>query len=326
MIVRESDNYLRRMVRCTIAALAVHVLLIVLFGAVGALNLVEALGPAEASNDPLVLNLQPPDRARNFVDTAVPADQAPTPDTDLISDKASKASDLQDSAGERLAPRMDRISDIDDLAGPQTPRPPAPPQPPAQPSEQSESSREADQESRDEVIEPSELDALTAMAQAEEKAPPMADETPEQVAERVQMAQAQPESMPPSPPQPHLGAPKARPDGGAPGKGFVGFEALEHELGPYLKQVRERVERNWRAALEMRFSGAARTKAVLDCAISPEGKLVRVKIVEPGDSPTYAVLCRQAIEKAAPFPPFPFDVPAIYRTRNLEIRWTFSFL
>jgi hypothetical protein len=127
-------------------------------------------------------------------------------------------------------------------------------------------------------------------------------------------------------PQPHLGVSKARPGGAAEGKGFIGFEALEHELGPYLKEVRDRVERNWRAALEMRFSGASRTQAVLDCAISPQGKLVRVKIVEPGDSPTFAVLCKQAIEKAAPFSPFPFDVPAIYRSQNLEIRWTFSYL
>jgi hypothetical protein len=41
---------------------------------------------------------------------------------------------------------------------------------------------------------------------------------------------------------------------------------------------------------------------------------------------TYAPLCREAIEKAAPFSAFPFKVPEIYRDENLEIRWTFSFL
>ena len=49
-------------------------------------------------------------------------------------------------------------------------------------------------------------------------------------------------------------------------------------------------------------------------------------MVEPGSSLTYAVLCRQAVEMAAPFGPFPFDVPEIYRNHNLEITWKFSYL
>lgn len=323
---REPDNYARRMARAGVAAALIHAAVIAFFGAMGALTPAAAIGPANR-DEPLVLNLQP-DReyARNFVDTAVPADEEVRPDTDLISDKASKASDVEDSEGERPAPRLDRIADVDDLAGSATPAPSAPRRPPspeAAPVEpQPEPQEPADSEEVPEETE--ELEALTTLARAEHDMPPLANETAEQA--REQVARAQPETAPAAPPQPHLGVLKSRPDGGAEGKGFVGFEALEHELGPYLKQIRDRVERNWRTALEMRFSGSAKTKAVIECAISPQGKLVQVKIVESGDSPTFALLCKQSIEKAAPFPPFPFDVPAIYRTQNLEIRWTFSFL
>ncbi len=324
----EPDNYRKRMVRATIAAALIHVALLALFGVMGTLAMVDAIGPSARSDEPLVLNLQPePDRARNFVDTAVPADAEVRPETDLISDKASKASDLTDSEGERLAPRLDRISDIDDLAGPMMSPPSAPPQPPApeapatEPSPETEKPRESE-----ERADPEEFQALTALARADETMPPLGGAPAEESRQQMAQAQPQPETAPTAPPQPHLGMSKSRPDGGAEAKGFVGFEALEHELGPYLKEVRNRVERNWRAALEMRFSGASRTQAVLDCAISPQGKLVRVKIVKSGDSPTFALLCKQAIEKSAPFPPFPFDVPAIYRTQNLEIRWTFSYL
>jgi hypothetical protein len=108
--------------------------------------------------------------------------------------------------------------------------------------------------------------------------------------------------------------------------GFLSFEAMESEFAPYLRDVRNRVERRWKALIQLRYSGSSTTKAVLDCAIDSKGRLVHVTVVEPGDSASYAGLCKEAIERAGPFPPFPFEVPAVYRNKNLEIRWTFSFL
>jgi hypothetical protein len=140
--------------------------------------------------------------------------------------------------------------------------------------------------------------------------------------EKLQLAKAEPPSIP----EPVTGPSRGRVDGGVKNLGFLGFEAMKHELAPYLKEVRSRVEKRWTTALELHYTGTSPTKAVLDCAISPEGKLVYVHIVEPGHSPTYAPLCREAIEKAAPFSPFPFSVPPVYKSKNLEIRWTFSFL
>ncbi len=91
-------------------------------------------------------------------------------------------------------------------------------------------------------------------------------------------------------------------------------------------KVRNRVEREWRAALQLRYSGVSRTYAIIECSIRPDGTLEYAKIIEPGSSLTYAVLCRQAIEQAGPFGPFPFDVPEIYRSENLRITWKFSYM
>ncbi|MGI6461354.1 MAG: TonB C-terminal domain-containing protein [Candidatus Hydrogenedentales bacterium] len=328
MHTRESDNYGQRMLRSSAAAVVIHMVLIVLFSAVGAMTAVDAIGPHIAREEPLVLNLEPdPQSFRHFVDTAVPATSPVDPDTDLISDRASKASGLHDSEGERPGPRLQQSAEVDDLAGSATPAPVVAPAPPAAQPEAAEEPAQPDTPATtpESPAQP-QAEALTALARVGELRPSVPAEAPEPAPQQMAQAEPQPTSEPTAMPQPHLGVSKARPGAAAPGKGFLGFEALEHELGPYLKEVRDRVERNWRTALEMRFSGVSRTQAILDCAISPQGKLVRVKVVEPGDSPTFAVLCKQAIEKAAPFSPFPFDVPAIYRSQNLEIRWTFSYL
>ncbi len=181
------------------------------------------------------------------------------------------------------------------------------------------------------------VDAKAEMAQA--KAPPQ--EKPKQEepksetkpAERFQVAAAQPqEAQPPTPPQQRqvqtqeLRASKGREGGGATNSGFTSFEANKHELGAYMLKVRNAVEREWRTALHLRYSGVSRTDATIKCSIRPDGTIEFVEIVDAGSSLTYAVLCREAIEKAGPFEPFPFDVPEIYRNENLEINWKFSYM
>lgn len=156
------------------------------------------------------------------------------------------------------------------------------------------------------------------------------------MAERAAAAQTSPSApavpeVLPTPQQPPVPidrqAPSQTPvEGEAQNYGFLGFEAMRHELAPYMKIVRAAVEKEWKIAIQMKYSGSEPTRAVLDCAISPDGKLVYANIVDPGKSVSHAVLCQKAIEKAGPFPPFPFDVPAMYRNENLQIRWTFSFL
>jgi hypothetical protein len=135
------------------------------------------------------------------------------------------------------------------------------------------------------------------------------------------MAKAEPQVPPPA-----HGQFSGSVEGGIKGKGFLGFEAMQDEVAPYLLEVRRRVERHWRAAMALRFGGTTPTRAEVDCAITPEGTLEFVRIAEPGKAIGFAPLCKESIEKAAPFPPFPFKVPDIYRNKNIEIRWTFQFM
>jgi len=217
---------------------------------------------------------------------------------------------------------------------------PAPPEPaqaeesgvepmaPADPSAiqltQSEETAEAD--------DPPEPEPIEEREKAQEPAEPQAPAEEAPPPERFEVAQAPSadpsEATRPSQPVPtqELRSTRGRDGGGALQSGFTSFEANKHELGEYMLTVRDAVEREWRAALQTRYRGASRTFAMIECSIRPDGSLEYARIVEPGDSLPYAILCREAIEKAAPFGPFPFDVPKIYRDENLQIRWKFSFM
>ena len=151
-----------------------------------------------------------------------------------------------------------------------TAAPAAPPQPPSEavldePQPETQEPAKSGETSGDQE----QLEALTTLARVDETMPSFDKAPPEQAPEQMAQAQPQPEIVPAAPPQPHVGISKSRPDGAAEGKGFVGFVAMEHELGPYLKEVRDRVERNWRAALEMRFSGVARTSGSWNAPSTP---------------------------------------------------------
>ena len=165
-------------------------------------------------------------------------------------------------------------------------------------------------------LEPNEPTKVDARPQEE----PKPAETPERF--KVAAATPQPAKMPVQ----ELKTSRGREEGGALKSGFTSFEANRHELGEYMLHVRSLVEREWRAALRIRYTGVSRTEAIIECSIRPDGTLEYARVVDAGVSLTYAVLCRQAIEQAAPFGPFPFDVPEIYRKDNLEITWRFSYM
>lgn len=76
----------------------------------------------------------------------------------------------------------------------------------------------------------------------------------------------------------------------------------------------------------MRYTGAGPAEAVIKFSISPKGEVVYATILDRGVSITYAAMCKGAIEKAGPFPAFPFDLPAEYRSRNLELEIRFRYM
>jgi outer membrane biosynthesis protein TonB len=279
--------------------------------------------------------------------------QGPVAETDLISSRDSQAQDNSDADGDPSKPAVDELDDFDQM-----------PVPPSRPSEASESAEASAPAEKTEVAQEKTAPESETAPQPKPSAPPppalaapapngtklaaavipkpdpkqpaekpgeakLEELTPkepekEPVPERFQVAQA----TPPAPKMPvqELKSSRGREEGGASNSGFTSFEANRHELGEYMLRVRSLVEREWRSALRIRYTGVSRTEAVIECSIRPDGSLEYARVLDPGVSLTYAVLCRQAIEQAAPFGPFPFDVPEIYRKDNLEITWKFSYL
>jgi hypothetical protein len=270
------------------------------------------LAPAIGDRDnPLILSLRNPERPRYLVENGAPPKTEARPDTDLIAEKNSQAQDMSDATrdAERNAPRVERVDDAEDL-GQATPPPPDP-------------APRSDPLIRPAESDPAPQNAGHAPGRENEPARPETGSGPgTPQLEPFQVARAEPPQPVPGDSKPSRG----RLEGGVTNKGFLSFEAMESEIAPYLREVRARVERKWKAKMHLSYSGTSSTRAVLDCAIASDGKLAYVNVIEAGDSATYAGLCKRAIEEAGPFPPFPFKVPDVYRNQHLQIRWTFSFL
>lgn len=272
-----------------------------------------------APEPPVVLNLQREESVRRLIES-VPNTLEPVDDTEYISAETSRAQDMSDETGDETRPASDEPRDVDQLAKvsaspvQEVARPV--PEPVEETPEASEAQETPEEPPQIEPMEPRE-DILATREKLEQSAP--ADE---RLPEPVKVAQAQT-----TPGEGEFDAPEAvRDDGGARAKGFTNFEAKDDQFAPYMLEIRKRVERRWRTALHLKYSGTGRTSAELECAINPMGKIIYVRIVDPGHSVSYAALCKEAIERAGPFPPFPFEVPELYRNKNLEIRWRFSFM
>ncbi len=280
---------------------------------------------------------------RRLIDPGAAAER-PVGETDLISSQDSQAQDNSDAEGDPAKPAVDEIDDFDQLGTPPAmPSEPVAVPPPAPEPLLTETPTQPAPELAAPVAEPRETGTVLARAEPAEAQPepvaPLKSETDleeltpveqtelEPTPERFKVADAAPPAVPSRPlPVQELRSTRGREDGGATDSGFTSFEATRHELGEYMLLVRKAVEREWRTTLRLRYTGVSRTEALIACSIRPDGTLEYARVVDAGSSLTYAVLCRQAIEQAAPFAPFPFTVPEIYRKDNLEITWKFSYL
>jgi len=264
--------------------------------------------------EPIVVNLQPKTPApHQLVDVLTPAAE-PVKQTDLIVDVDSNAAGKNLQEGDNPGPALDKQDDFDTLAAP-----PAPPQPQPQPAPQS-APAPAPKEARKKTPRVPEKKQEARIVLPPSKEPP--EEIAGKEPERFDLAKATPPAQPDLP----KGQTKGRLHNEVKRKGFTNFEAMQDQIAPYLREIRKQVEKRWIEGLVTRYNGTQPTEAVIDCAISPEGKLISATVAKTPEDPLYAALCVQALQKAGPFGPFPFKVPDMYRNQNLEIRWTFSFL
>lgn len=287
--------------------------------------------PPEARPEPIVLNLQPdpvppPEPPRQLVEVTMPSIEAPLP-TDRIAETHAEAMDQVARRTDNAAPELelDRFDEI-----PQSPSPLVPPVPPVAPAPEpiAEPVTEEPRKTEDTVPkEPREARdtrrLLEPMDVSQEDVPDPARVEPREATKReepIKIAQATP--APSELPRPG----RSRDQNGVANEGPTNFSAIQSEIAPYLKHVRRKVERRWNEMLYTRYSGTTPVKAVIDCAINADGELVSVTVAGTDNDRLYSALCRDAVMRAGPFGPFTFEVPDIYRGKNLEIRWTFNFL
>lgn len=321
-----SMNYAHRMLLAALLSLLLHVV------GIGVLQYTyEATPPLPPPvPEPLVINLQPepppapapaPTPPRQIIDVAEPAPEPPPP-TDRIAETNARSMDLAALSREDAGPQLE-LDDFDAL--PQMTAPAAPPEPPPPPpAEQQTPPLEEEAPESEDGEEPEVAEMLLDEMDIPLESigdPDTVTERPEPPTEdRIRIAR----TMPAPPQRPSPGRTRNR--AGVSNKGNTNFSAIQNEIAPYLKHIRDRVEARWNEMLYTRYSGTSPVKAVIDCAINARGELVSVTVVEPVDDRLYSALCRDAVMRAGPFGAFTFEVPDIYKDKNLEIRWTFNFM
>lgn len=322
-----SMTYAKRMTIAAIVSVLLHAV------GIGVLYHTHAPAPPlePPAPEPIVLNLQPepppeppvPKPARQLVDIAQPA-PAPPPPTDRIAEADAEAMDLAARPDANAGPQLE-LDEFDALprpAAPAAPSEPVPPPPPPSPAAEDPPEVEEEAEEAPEKAEkPMLIDEMDIPLESIDDPDTVNERAEPRPEDPIRIARANP-MAPPQRPQPG----RTRTRSGVSNKGITNFDAIQNEIAPYLKHVREQVELRWNEMLYTRYSGTSPVRAVIDCAINPRGELVSVTVVEPVGDRIYSALCREAVLKAGPFGAFPFAVPDIYKDKNLEIRWTFNFL
>lgn len=287
---------------------------------------------------------QPRPEERQLVDVAQPATDPVRP-TDLIAVQNSNASDTQASEGNTPGPKVDMASPVDSLGQKAAPTPgagaPEPaaveapedaPSPTPEATPEAAAKEEAPEKQEKPKPAPAPEPPTTTLAMAAPAATPPAETSAADAPASKPAEAAQTAAMPaPQAAAQPGGAEETTPTRGRNYRGVEkvgvrGFEALQDQIAPYLKNVEDAVERRWREALLTKYKASKAVQVQIDCEIGADGRIVSLKVNGTPDDRVYASLCKEAIEKAGPFGPFPFTVPEMYRNRNLEIRWSFNIL
>lgn len=259
---------------------------------------------------------------RQLIETVTPAETAPE-EAEFIADTNANAADLKNTESTERGPSTLEEASFDQLrtVAPQEAIA-APSPPPTSPSIASEPMPTTTSAEEKPPVETPPNEKLARLESPAKALPPV----PAAVAAAASPPQPKPQSSDEAAPKLPEGRTMGKKRGGVDAIGFVGFEAMEDEIAPYLREIQDAVELRWREMLMTRYSGVSPTLAEVDCEIGKDGKIVRLEIAGAASDPVYGALCRFAIEKAGPFKPFPFTVPPEYANQNLEIRWTFNFL
>ena len=179
----------------------------------------------------------------HLVDPVAPAERPIDPDTDRIAERDSAAAAAAPGNDHGAAPQFEKASEFDQV--------PHAPSMEEAPVETIADAQQPPPEPAEGVFVPPQQPNTVQALPVEPRAEAAAQPPDEADNGQFQVAKAEPFMEVASDPR----AAEARADKGAETKGFISFEAKQHEFAAYLNQIRNSVEPRWRMMYQTRYSG-----------------------------------------------------------------------
>lgn len=111
--------------------------------------------------------------------------------------------------------------------------------------------------------------------------------------------------------------------------GEISFGATRHFFGEYLLKMKQAVETEWISNLVSQYSGVARSLAVVDFKIQPDGRVTDITVSSSEGDPYFPLICESSIRAAQPLDEIPYSeipgLPEEFVDKPLNIRFTFRY-
>ena len=115
-------------------------------------------------------------------------------------------------------------------------------------------------------------------------------------------------------------------DGGVDRRGKIAFDVKATDYGDYDAAFIAAIEQAWHNLLDENSQLSQRSgRVVLDFKLTPEGKIIGMKIEHTEVGDVLAMLCQNAVELPAPYAKWPSEMRKAIGTTPREVRFTFFY-
>lgn len=304
--------------------------------------------------DPRVVFMRP---GRTYVPTSVEQESLePVTESALFSERSTQAANPEvdpelelgdlarmDGSQSRYLSAIERSDGMQLLEGEAAPQPPqgAPPTPAADVAPPAEE-REASEPEMEGPQLPQADTGEAARAVADGSDTPPEEPAEQAAAESAEPSEAEAVSEPAPEEEPSLLEPE--PEGSVTSSGAVlpesrthvqaiqvgrigmeSFEVSQDVWGRYMKEVRERIGREWLHIVRLRWTGERVGEVTVHFEILPDGTLGQLRIVKNTVGVVPGSWCLSAVERSAPFPPFPEEIRNEFNPKRQKVDFTFHY-
>jgi len=110
-------------------------------------------------------------------------------------------------------------------------------------------------------------------------------------------------------------------------KGTVTFETSYHEIGPYFKDVKKKIEHYWLGYLLFKYPNMKpeESSATVSFKILPTGDVSNLEIVDYNGDIIFKDFCIATISNTAPYDPLPEGIKEVEKEGGINIVFTFRY-